>query len=122
MAAQALNAMVTEVHSTTTSMDGKECPYDHAPAQGEIFCLSTLFPFGTEPFEDDPIQAIQHAMAASTDPDTLYYHQAKKEPDFDKFKEGMVKEIVDQWDNGNFTPVLRTDVPKGEKVVPGCGN
>ena len=43
-------------------------------------------------------------MAASADPDTMYYHQAMKEPDAEEFKAAMVKEIVDQWDNGNFTP------------------
>jgi len=29
------------------------------------------------------------ALAASTDPDTMYYHQAMEQPDWDKFIEGM---------------------------------
>ncbi len=40
--------------------------------EGELFCLKALFP--------DVL-----AYAASRDPDTMYLHQAMKEPDKDKF-------------------------------------
>jgi len=33
------------------------------------------------------------ALAASTDPDTMYYHQAMEQPDWDKFIEGMQEEL-----------------------------
>jgi len=32
------------------------------------------------------------AFKASTDPDTMYYHQAMREPDKDKFQEAIKKE------------------------------
>jgi hypothetical protein len=32
-------------------------------------------------------------MKASTDPDTMYYHQAMREPDKDKFKEAIRKNV-----------------------------
>jgi hypothetical protein len=32
------------------------------------------------------------AYKASTDPDTMYHHQAMKQPDREKFKEAMQKE------------------------------
>ena len=59
------------------------------------------------------------AYAASADSDTLYYHQGMKEPDSDKFKEAMEKEIKDQWDNGNFSPKRRSEVPLGVEIIPG---
>ena len=41
--------------------------------------------------QGDPIECCK----AVSDPDTLYYHQAMKEPDREKFKEAMVKEVTD---------------------------
>ena len=111
--------MAVEIHEATTSASGVEDPADHAPAQGELFCLSAMFPFPTEPFEDDPLQAYTYAMAASSDPDTMYYHEAMRQPDADKFKTCMEEEIMNQWDNNNFSPMLVSDVPKGKKILPG---
>ena len=62
----------------------------------------------------DPIQA----YAASADPDTLYHHEAMREPDREKFMTAMVKEFRDQWDNGNFVLKRRTDIPEGARVLP----
>ena len=87
-----VDAMNVEIHQSTSCPGNVEDANEWAPAQGEIFCLSAMFPFDTEPFEDDPLMA----MAASADPDTLYYHQAMKEEDSPKFREAMEKEIVDQ--------------------------
>ena len=58
------------------------------------------------------------AMKASTDPDTMYLHQALKQPDKRKFVEAMKKEVQDQMDNGNYTIVDRNDVPKGKIILP----
>ena len=35
------------------------------------------------------------AFVASADPDTIYYHQAMKEPDHEQFKRSILKEIRD---------------------------
>ena len=43
-----------------------------------------------------------YAMKSTSDPDTLYYHEAMKEPDADKFNEAMDFEWEDQMGNGNF--------------------
>ena len=59
-----------------------------------------------------------HAMKAQADPDTMYYHQAMKEPDADKFLEAMDKEIQDQCKNKNFDVVLKTEIPQGTKPLP----
>jgi len=43
-----------------------------------------------------------HAYKATSDPDTLYYHQAMKESDVDEFRVAMRKEWEDQRRNSNF--------------------
>ena len=46
--------------------------------EGKIFCLSAMFPKGESPdLEENPLLAFK----ANTDPDTMYMHEALKEPD-----------------------------------------
>jgi hypothetical protein len=42
------------------------------------------------------------AFAASADPDTMYYHQALKEPDRDTFIEVMQEEVHSHTDNKHW--------------------
>ena len=74
-----------------------------------------------EPFDSflapqmgDPLMA----MAATADPDTLYWHEAMKEPDSEKFKEAMQKEIDDHLQAGNMKLVSRSSIPEGVKTLP----
>ncbi len=53
-----------------------------------------------------------------SDPDTPYYRQAMKEPDRARFEKGMKKEIDNQFANGNFTVVHRSEVPPDQTVLP----
>ena len=53
---------------------------------------------------------------ATTNRDTMYYHEAVREPDKDEFKTTMHKEVNDQFENGNFTVVPRNLVPGGTKI------
>ncbi len=73
--------------------------------EGELFCLEALF-----------MDAL--AYAASRDPDTMYLHQAMKEPDKDKFLATMVEEMDAQLKGGNFSLILRSKVPKGATILP----
>jgi hypothetical protein len=60
---------------------------------GELLCLQAKYlQEGANPF----------ALAASTDPDSMYYHQAMREPDRDKFIQGMQEELDAQIESGNF--------------------
>jgi len=59
-----------------------------------------------------------HVCKATSDPDTLYYHQAMKESDADDFRAAMRKEWEDQRWNGNFEIVKRSEVPKGATILP----
>ena len=89
--------LTIEIMQATTTDGDNEQPGDTAPACGELFAFSTLFPLHDE-VDQDPL----FAYAASADPDTMYYHEAMKEKDSEQFKKAMVKEFRDQWDNGNF--------------------
>jgi transposase InsO family protein len=80
--------------------------------EGEIFCLQAMYPI-TE-LEKDPLLAYK----ASSDPDTMYMHQAVKEPDRDNFIEAMQKEVRDQSENGNFSVVHKSKVPRGATTLP----
>ena len=57
-------------------------------------------------------------MKATSDPDTLYYHEAMKETDAAKFEEVMDFEWEDQMGNGNFQMMPKSEVPSGAKILP----
>ena len=66
---------------------------------------------------EDPIPTLD-VMAASANPDVMYLHQAKKEPDWENFAAAMDKELNDQMGNGNWKIVPRSQVPKRAQIVP----
>ena len=43
-----------------------------------------------------------HAFKATANPDTMYHHQAMRQPDIAEFRKAMVKEVDNQLANGNF--------------------
>ena len=81
---------------------------DNVP--GEILCLEAIYP-------DVHIEDIL-AQAASADPDTMYLHQALKEPDRDQFIDAMYQEMKGQVENGNYSIIPRSQVPEGATVLP----
>ena len=81
---------------------------------GEIFALSTYLEGRSMLGNDNDLKA----MKATSDPDTLFYHEAMKEPDAAKFEEAMGHEWEDQMGNGNFLMMLKSEVPPGAKVLP----
>lgn len=58
------------------------------------------------------------ACKASVDPDTLYCHEAMKEPDHKHFTDAMVRAIVDHYENGNSSVIHKSQVPKRQKIIP----
>ena len=52
---------------------------------GEILCYATMYPIDDKLNSDDPLLAYK----ATSDPDTLYFHQAMKEPDRKEFELSM---------------------------------
>ncbi len=61
----------------------------------------------------------QHLLAykASTDPDTMYYHQAMKEPDKEKFQAAMEKECSAHYKEGNYKLIKRSKLPEGATLL-----
>ena len=53
-----------------------------------------------------------------SDPGTLYYHQAMKEPEHKNFKDAMVKEVTYWKSNDNYDVVLTSEIPPGATVIP----
>jgi hypothetical protein len=98
-----LAAMCTEISEAT-----------RGDVEGEIYCYVAMFPNDDRWSYRDPLLAYK----AVSDPDTLYYHQAMKEEDREKFQESMAKEVTDQFNNGNFTVIPRSEVPKGQTILP----
>ena len=61
---------------------------------------------------EDPI-----AFAASHNPDILYWDQAMKSHDRDKFIEAVGIELDGHEKMGNYEPIPLGDVPKGTKLI-----
>ncbi len=89
-----------------------QCELESTPTAvpTELMCLEALFP------EASPDEGL--AYAASTDPDTMYLHQAMKEPDKDEFIKAMQQEVDAQVKAGNFSIIPRSQVPKGATLLP----
>jgi hypothetical protein len=67
------------------------------------------------------IEGEQHPMlafAASADPDTMYYHEAMREPDRGEFIKAMQKEVKSHTENEVWELVPRSSVPPGTKILP----
>ncbi len=58
------------------------------------------------------------AFAASVGPDTMYYHEAMREPDRAEFIKAMEKEVKSHTENGVWELVPRSSVPPGTKILP----
>jgi hypothetical protein len=80
--------------------------------EGKIFCLEAMFPVRIAD-DEHPLMAYK----ATSDPGTMYLHQAMKEPDCKEFFTAMKKEVQDQSDNGNFSILHKSTVPEGAKIL-----
>ena len=83
-----LRAMNLEISSAPGSITGKLLAYTRA--NDEVRDL-----------QGDPIECFK----AMSDPDTIYYHQATKEPDHKNFKDAIFKEVTDWKSNDNYDVV-----------------
>ena len=79
--------------------------------EGELLSFAAM---NHEPEEvGNPILAYK-----AVNPDILRLHEAMKAKDQKQFKEAMEKEVSDQIDNGNFSVISPSKVPKGFRVFP----
>jgi hypothetical protein len=70
-----------------------------------------------------PPESEQHLLAfkASTDPDTMYHHQAMKKPDREKFKEAMQKECEAHYNEGNYKLIKKINCLREPHYYPVYG-
>jgi histone deacetylase 1/2 len=61
----------------------------------------------------DPI-----AFAASSNPDTMYMHEALKAPDRAEFIKAMQQEVRDHEERGHWELISKSEVPKGTIILP----
>jgi hypothetical protein len=66
--------------------------------EGELLAFQAIFPAYAGFPEQNPILAYK----TTADPDTMYHHQAMRQPDAKEFRQAMQKEWDDQLRNGNF--------------------
>ena len=58
------------------------------------------------------------AYKATSDPDSMYLHEAMQQEYKTEFLKEMMEEVRYQKDNGNFTIIKINQVPKGSTILP----
>ena len=89
----------------------------NADTKGEIFAYETMYlsPRGSGlACQQRPLLTYK----ASTDPNTMYMHEAMREPDKVEFLKAMEKEVEDQMKNGNYSIINKNDIPKSSTILP----
>jgi hypothetical protein len=83
--------------------------------EGELFSFQAMFSQ-----DDDSLMQDNGLLAykAKADPDTMYLHEALKEPDREKFIEAMEKEIAQQVQRGVYSIIKKSKVPQGATILP----
>jgi hypothetical protein len=56
-------------------------------------------------------------FSATSDPDTMYWHQVMQEPDKAEFLKAAVSEVKSHVDNHDFTLMRRDELPKSTRVL-----
>jgi hypothetical protein len=56
-------------------------------------------------------------LARTSDPDTMYFHAAIRQPDREEFIKAIIKEVNDHIKRKHWVLVRREDVPKGTKIL-----
>ena len=84
------------------------------PIEGELMCYQSLYPRDDFNAPDGPLLAFK----TTADPDTMYLHEALRQPDRKEFIKAMEKEARDQMENGNYTIIPRSEVPAGATILP----
>ena len=87
-----------------------------AAVDGEIMCYQNMHE--AEEVERTRDIDVVTAMSSSADPDTMYYHEAMKQPDRKQFVEAVKKEFGTMVDNGLVEIVPKSEMPEGANLFP----
>jgi hypothetical protein len=82
--------------------------------EGELIFFQAMFSQDDSLTQDNGLLAYK----AKADPNTMYLHQALKEPNPEKFIEAMEKDIAQQVQRGVYSIIKRTKVPQGATIFP----
>ena len=87
--------------------------------KGEIFCYQAMFPADCSD-NNDNLSHLNPLMAykATSDPDSMYLHEAMQQEDKAEFLKAMLEEVRDQTNNENFSIIKRNQVPRGSTILP----
>jgi hypothetical protein len=69
------------------------------------------------PRDDSVLEEIYALKAKTSDPDTLYLHEARRQPDWSNFQEAMEMEIEQQVSGGIYSIMKRSEVPEGATIL-----
>ena len=83
-----------------------------------MFCYLAMFPEDCSDNNENP-SYLNPLMAykATTDPDSMYLHEAIQQEDKLEFLKAMLEEFRDQIYNGNFSIIKINQVPKGRTIL-----
>ena len=82
---------------------------------------ATIEALGQNDYDDILLQsAMSHPISfkSTSDPDTMYYHEAMRAPDRKEFIKAMAREVQDHAERHHWEVIPRTEVPKDQKVLP----
>jgi hypothetical protein len=88
-----------------------------APERLTYDAQSCLIRPGNQEQEEECIEQDLLAFKVSTDPDTMYHHQAMKQPDKEKFQEAMKKECEAHFKEGNYKLIKKSKLPEGATLL-----
>ena len=81
--------------------------------KGEILCLSALY--------HREYNLNEHQLKvfkATSDPDTMYLHEYKKDPYWKEFITAIVKEVKYHMYYGKYSIILKSELPTGVTILP----
>ena len=84
------------------------------PKRYEDFVTFEALSINPQNKSQDPILVFK----ATADPDTMYYHEAMREPDADQFKRAMQEEIDSCTKNKTWKIFKSVELPTGSRVLP----
>jgi hypothetical protein len=80
--------------------------------EDEIYKVLANQEYDIQDRASDPI-----SFSATSDPDTMYWHQAMQQPDKADFLKAAEAEVKSHVDNEHFVLMERSSLPRGTKVV-----
>ena len=105
-----IEAAITEITRTAN-------PNSTTHVEGEIFCYTALCPEGDMQSICQQLDPL-YAFKSTADPDSMYRHEAMRQPDRDQFSEAMQKEYDSRLHEKVYSLERKSNVPKDGTILP----